>query len=457
MSRLHEPELPVELFRSEARATVTPPNSESTVVCYSPLQQVRLAAGEVVGAGKSARQAIVDRVNDGELVELDVDIRAFQQIEGEHNANFLRFKKGILRKFARSFKDQAFLRDHDSFDLDARGGTITKAQATPIDGGIGFDFTVRMSAPWAVLGVMRGTLDRFSIAWSHGGRDTILCSHCNCAVFTDCFHFPGDKIENEETGEITLVEWVFTEVEGTETSAVSVPGVQNTKINEVRAALSATAKLCRERQTCRMQQEQEDDSMDLKAIAKKLGLAADATPETILAAIDAGQQSQAEAGAELTALRGSQTEMQTQLNDLAARDQQRTADSMFVEFADRIPKARSSDGELCAHPTEVELRKLAASDPAAARAILSSMSAVRPDGSLQSLPGEQPHASADRPAGLASGIPWDPVLASQLNELDVSVEEYAEHGPHNGPALSVKEINRQDRARRKVGGDRIVH
>ena len=197
--------------------------------------------------------------------------------------------------------------------------------------------------------------------------------------------------------------------------------------------------------------------MDLKAIAKKLGLAADATPETILAAIDAGQQSQAESGAELTALRASQQEQQVQITELAARDQQRTVDGLFVEFADRLAKARDAEGKLCAAPAEVELRKLAASDPAAARAILSSMPAVRPDGSLQSIPGAQPHASDDRPAGLSSGIPWDPVLASQLNELDISVEEYAAHGPHNGPALSVKEINRQDRARRNVGGDRIVH
>ncbi len=453
MSKLLEPELPLELFRSDAHEPSLRGGDNQSF--GSPLQQVRLAAGEVVGAGKAARQEIADRVLTGELVEIDVDIRAFEQLEGVPNANFLRIKKGILRKFAKSFKGQVFLRDHNEFDLDARGGTITKAQAVAIDGGIGFDFTIRMSAPWAVLGVMRGTLDRFSIAWAHGGRDTILCSHDGTPIFTDCFHFPGDLVDGAEGEEPTRVEWIFTEAEGTETSAVSVPAVPGTHINEVRAALSATAKLCRERQTGTMQQE--DDSMDLKAIAKKLGLAADATPETILAAIDAGQQSQAESGAELTALRASQQEQQVQITELAARDQQRTVDGLFVEFADRLPKARDAEGTLCAAPAEVELRKLAATDPASARAILSTMPALRPDGSLQSIPGEQPHASDDRPAGLSSGIPWDPVLASQLDELDVSVEEYAEHGPHNGPALSVKEINRQDRARRNVGGGRIVH
>ncbi len=452
MSKLREPELPIELFRSGDHGPSLVAGDGSSR--YSPLQQVRLAAGEVVGTATSARQVVIDRVLAGELVELDVDIRAFQQIEGVPNANFLRFKKGIVRKLAKSFKGQVFLRDHNDLDLDARGGTITKAQAVPIDGGIGFDFTIRMAAPWAVLGVMRGTLDRFSIGWAHGGRDTILCSHCMCPVFAECFHFPGDKIENEETGDVTLVEWVFTVAEGTEASAVSIPAVPGTHINEVRAALSATAKLCRERQTGTMQQE--DDSMDLKAIAKKLGLAEDATPETILAALDAAQQAQAEAGAELTALRGSQQEMQTQITDLAARDQQRTVDGLFVEFADRLPKARDAEGKLCAHPAEVELRKLAATDAASARAILSTMPVLRPDGTLQSVPGhDDPLATEDRPAVLPAGAGWDPVLKSQLDDLDITPEEYAEFGPHAGPALSVKAIQRQERARR--AGTRTVH
>lgn len=451
---MREPELPIEMFRSEAFAPIGSPNWDVPGTRV-PLQQVRLAAGEIVGNSKSARQEIVDRVNDGELVELDIDFRAFQQVEGEHNANFLRFKKAILRKLAKSFTGQAFLRDHDNFDIDARGGTIAKSKAVPIDGGIAFDMTARLSAPWAVLGVMRGTLDRFSIGWAHGGRDTILCSACNTPVFTECFHFPGDKLTDDDTDDVELVEWIFTEAKGTEASGVSVPAVQGTGISEVRAALSRTAALCKSAPTGTMVPE--DDSMDLKKIAAKLGLPEDATEETILAAVDASQTAQAEAGAELTALRTSQNEMRTELTALAVNDKQRTVDGLFVEFADRIPKARGSDGALCAHPTEVELRKLAASDPAAARAILSSMPAVRPDGSLQSIPGEQPHASDDRPGGLASGIPWDPVLASQLDELDISVEEYAERGPHNGPALSVKEINRQDRARRNVGGGRIVH
>lgn len=453
MSKLQEPELPLELFRSEAFAPVTLPDADQTFV-YSPLQQVRLAAGEIVGTGKEARQAVVDRVNAGELVELDVDIRAFQQLEGVPNANHLRFKKGILRKFARSFQDQVFLSDHNDLAVDARGGTITKAKATPIEGGIGFDFTIRMAAPWAVLGVMRGTLDRFSIAWAHGGRDTILCSACNSPVFSECFHFPGDKVERDGAEELETVEWVFTVAEGTEVSAVSIPAVPGTHINEVRAALSATAKLCRERKNGRMAEE--ENEMDLKAIAKKLGLAEDASEATILAALDASQTAQAEAGAELTALRASQQEQQEQINQLAARDQQRTVDGLFVEFADRLPKARDAEGKLCAAPAEVELRKLAATDPASARAILSTMPILRPDGTLQSVPGhDDPIATEDRPAVLPAGAGWDPVLKSQLDDLDITDEEYAEYGPHAGPALSVKAIQRQERARR--AGPRTVH
>lgn len=446
--------LPPELTRSAIHGPQTLHDSEATFH-YATISQVRLAAGEIVGDSKSARQEVVDRVNAGELVDLDVDIRAFQQIDDEPNSNFLRFKKSLLRRFAKSFQGQPFLLDHNADSVEARAGTITKARAVAIDGGIGFDFTLRISMPGAVLGVMRRTLDRFSIGWAHGGIDTILCSHDGTPIFTECFHLPGDLIEGPEGEEPTRAEWIFTDVKGTEASAVSIPAVEGTGISEVRAALSQTAALCKSAATGTMVPE--DDSMDLKKIAAKLGLAEDATEETILAAVDASQTATAEAGAELTALRSSQDEMRTELTALAVNDKQRTVDGLFVEFADRIPKARNDAGEPCAHPTEVELRKLAASDAAAARAILSTMPAVRPDGSLQSLPGEQQHASEDRPAGLAAGIPWDPVLASQLDALDISPEEYAAHGPHNGPVLSVKEILRQDRARRNVGGTRVVH
>ena len=184
------------------------------------------------------RRELLGQMAAGETVELQIDFRAFQQQEGVPNRNFLKFRKKILRALAKSFTNTPFLRDHDTRDFDARAGTITKSKAVSIDGGLAFDMTADVTAPFAVEALLRGLLDRFSIGWFHGGFDTILCSHCETPIFTECSHWPGDKVEDEK-GRQDVIEFVFTEAEGKETSAVTIPAVRGTEIQDVRAALSS--------------------------------------------------------------------------------------------------------------------------------------------------------------------------------------------------------------------------
>lgn len=76
----------------------------------------------------------------------------------------------------------------------------------------------------------RGPSER--IGWHPTGP--VTCSACGTEVFAECTHLPGDRLESGD-----VVEFVFTDAELVETSAVSVPAVQGTGIDQIRAALSA--------------------------------------------------------------------------------------------------------------------------------------------------------------------------------------------------------------------------
>ena len=58
----------------------------------------------------------------GELDELVFEACVFRAVYP--NRNYLRFRDEDLAAFAASFAGQPFLRDHNAYELDARGGTI---------------------------------------------------------------------------------------------------------------------------------------------------------------------------------------------------------------------------------------------------------------------------------------------------------------------------------------------
>ncbi len=197
------------------------------------------------------------------------------------NRNFVRFKPGLLKKFAQSFVGRPFLRDHEQRELSARGGTVIASELVEHKGVPAIAQTLELVKPWAIEAALDGTISTFSIGW-HNTAD-VECSACGeplarsiFGAMPSCSHFPGDKFESKD-GETRYVEMLVTGAEGVETSAVSVPAVPGTGIGEIRAALAA------ERVRVALAQHQEKP---MKHVCQKLGIAENADEASILAAVD---------------------------------------------------------------------------------------------------------------------------------------------------------------------------
>lgn len=211
------------------------------------LTALRAAEGGVITS--ATRDELLAKVKNGEHVEVEVDILAYEQRPGVSNRNFVRFRDGAMMRLGLSGRGKPFLRNHDQQDVMARGGTITKSQTEKRgEGDYAIHQTVRLSAPWAVELALRGLMSGTSIGWHATGP--VECSVCGTEVYTKCYHWPGDRVTEESAGDGTkryvrdrsgalVVEWVFTSADLTENSAVNVPAVPAAGVEAVRAALTA--------------------------------------------------------------------------------------------------------------------------------------------------------------------------------------------------------------------------
>jgi phage head maturation protease len=359
---------------------------------------------------------LLETLASGGSVQLEIDMIPYLQIDGSPNKNFLRFKRGNLRSVAKSFKGMPFLRDHEHGDLRARGGTITKSKAVKRDDGtMVFEMSASITAPWAVEAILRGNLDRFSIGWDHGGRETIHCTVCSAPIFTECSHFPGDSVVvDEDSGETETVEFEFTEAEGIEVSGVSVPAVAGTGISEIRSALSRSAAVFAAKRATL-------EAQDMEKIAIALGLTADASEETILAAIEARGEVVKQLSKSVDELETQNARLTDELTQARATEREIAVNALFVEHADRFPKMRTETGELRTHPAEARLRKLAETDLEAARGILAVLPKHSPVmGDPESL---QPAAPSQGP----STPTIDPIVAKQCAAMGMSAEDTAKY------------------------------
>lgn len=360
--------------------------SRGSVLDGGQIAVLRTAAGLEFSlrSNDEKRLELLAAVRAGTPVELEIDLLAFLQQDGISNRNFTRFKRGILGKLARSFRGVPLLRDHDRDSLDARAGTVTESKAVKTDGATGFHMTARVTAAWAVEALLSQRLDRFSIGWDFPGFDTILCSACNVPILSDCYHLPGDKLESGDR-----VEFVFTEAEGVEVSAVSVPAVQGTGLEQVRSALSAAISRPLTREI--------NAEENMKGIATALGLNPEANEQTIVAAVGALSARAESAESALEGVRGQVSERDDVIASLEARvieleteNTGHAVDRLCSEFADRFPIERDEDGEQVTSRLEAQIRKVAANDIEGARAMLDVMPKQGPsiDGAPRSIAGQ---------------------------------------------------------------------
>lgn len=194
------------------------------------------------------RREIIKAVRGGDHVELQVRARTFRQRDGSPNKNFLRLNPEKLAEAAASFVNKPMLLDHRSWSQGARVGTILESEAQQQGHGwTAFVQTLHVVKPDAVISVLDGTLDRFSIGWSRNGG-AVLCTVHKVDVTKrgSCGCWPGDVVDVE--GAKQTVEFQWQTPEGTEVSGVNDPAVSGTRIEDVRAALAIELNLQRHEQ-----------------------------------------------------------------------------------------------------------------------------------------------------------------------------------------------------------------
>jgi len=376
-----------------------------------------------LAADDEKRTELLAMARAGEVVELDISFVAYRQQRGQSNANYTRFAADILADVCASFEGLPLLRDHNTHNIDARAGTVIGARYKRIRGGGEFHLTGRVTAQWAVVAVLEGNLDRFSIAWVHGGRETIICSACDSAILTECYHWPGDLVERQK--KTIRAEWIYTVARGREASGVSDPAVDGTGIEGIRASLNAANLPCATPTT-------EDDSMSLKAIAKSLGLSEDATADDIEAAIKAKQGQLDAAASEAAQLRTAKEAAEAAAAASADKARAAEIDQLFAKHVNKFPVARDGDGNKVRHPEDVQLRELAATQYDFVEGLLEAKSPYTPaDGPPVHTP--EPTGDPANPAALSYDS--NPGLRKACKQLGVSADDFAQFNPVNGTAF----------------------
>jgi hypothetical protein len=237
---------------------------------FTPEQDIVVHGGPGGGGALKAdrkvdgdrRRELIKSVRGGEHVELTIRARTFRQKDGAPNKNYLRLNPAKLPSIAGSFAGKPMLLDHRSWSQSARIGTIVESAAEEQGHGwTAFLQTLQVVKPEAVISVLDGTLDRFSIGWSRIGGVVCTAHKVDVTKRGSCGCWPGDVVEIE--GAKHTVEFEFLDAEGTEVSGVNTPAVSGTRIEDVRAALSFELGLHRK-----------ETGMQFTRLAAILGLAA---------------------------------------------------------------------------------------------------------------------------------------------------------------------------------------
>lgn len=213
------------------------------------------------------RLEMIQALRDGKHLEIVIKrALAYRQVAGKRNHRGLRFSADALSKGASSWKGRPFLVDHNTYELEARKGTILSAElGTDAKGAAAIFMGFSLVKPDAVISYLDGTLDRFSIGWFSTGP--VLCTVHGCDVTAKdrCYCWPLDAVEGVD-GKTQIAEYEYQSIKGKELSAVNVPAVEGTHIEEFRAALSAELHLHPTRI--------KEQKMALIRLAAVLGLAA---------------------------------------------------------------------------------------------------------------------------------------------------------------------------------------
>lgn len=194
------------------------------------------------------------------------------------NKNYTRLNEPELEQFAASFKGAPFLSDHSRKQSD-RGGTIVDSRLEDVGGKKVIRQTIDAVKPWAVEGVLDGTVDRFSIGWN---AEEYICTVCGVDFFAEDHKHSIVDVGTKDKKSGETVEVLMKGLEGMETSAVTHPAVPGTSTEGLLAQLTQL----KETRASGMSSERISEDTMKEKILSLLGLSADTSEEEALNAFE---------------------------------------------------------------------------------------------------------------------------------------------------------------------------
>lgn len=217
---------------------------------------------------KAHAKELIESVTAGKHITLAVTARTFKQQKGVKNRNYVRLGGDIAAQVG-SFAKQPFLLDHNVREQVSRKGTILSSKLVEeTQSRIAFEQAFSVVKPDAVISVLDGTLDRFSISWFSTGA--VMCTlHGTDVRGADwCGCWPGMSVKLD--GKNQIAEYEFLQWAGREMSGVNIPAVNNTTIEDIKAALAVELNLS----PTRIRPTPKENEMRYPRLAAVLALAA---------------------------------------------------------------------------------------------------------------------------------------------------------------------------------------
>jgi len=177
----------------------------------------------------------------GDSAPVSIDVLGYRQTKlpaadgGRANANGFRIRHGAMRRFARTFAGRPFITGHDWGDVRSRGGTVTKAWASPppdAEDELGTYQRCELTASWAIEAYNQKQIELFSIGAR--GLGEVRCTVHDCPPWTgDCWCWPGS-----DCGDGRIAELEYEDALALELSMVNVPAVDGTGYEETAELLA---------------------------------------------------------------------------------------------------------------------------------------------------------------------------------------------------------------------------
>ena len=244
------------------------------------------------------------------------------------NRKGVRVRNGAMQALGRSGKGTPFMRDHEQRNSLAKSGTVIESKTTQLtdDGHFQVLQEVELTEPTAVERALRGLVSAVSVGLEPLGP--VTCTACKTEIFTSCFHWPFDVVKLKDGSEVE-VEWEYSEAGLRETSEVPIGAVHHAAVQSVRAQLDAQLSGVGTPLGADHTPPKESSLMKMKLLAL-LGLAATASDDEVLAAVEAQQSANKADKAELAIKTSELSAFQKDIDALKADKAKRDEDAFIL-------------------------------------------------------------------------------------------------------------------------------